>query len=1080
MHNKILFYIITSVLLVSLGSIQEIFAQSSDSEIILEGNFNILEKTYENGTLAYDYFLFPDEIPLESSTYALIIETDKITLEQLFDLLGKNVRVVGEIVLASADQDSNTFLPNSDSIKVQSIELLSFEKSVQSSLSEKSIQSSSSESQFGLPIGRDVTPEIDAITILVKPPNNPLEPHPKSYFEEKFYNKDANSLASYYGANSYGNLDLTGTVLDWKLLPKTLGEYPSIWTVVSDAIAISDSEIDFNGDDDIIQNSSPNNFYIQENNGDDIDKITVITSGANKYDIVSSAFLSPVLIATDEGNLYVLLSQNGDYGNGYPVGEDFGMGYGVPAHETGHNFGLRHTPPHHPWVTTADPWSIMSNGAGTPRELIPGLISLQKYLAGWIPSENIFINTDGNDVTINLDYLETFPSQSENYLMGVIPLGENGEFYTLEARRNSEFSSTPSGGTPLERTGIIIYNYNPSGQLNTNSEFSKISGVPVNGLQTMSTNNLKEGETFYDYVNDVSIKYLSQTTDTITAEINYDLTKPSLENFLFEIGKKGTLNSQFNLPMDVAVDSSGRTYVVENVNSRVQVFDKDGNFLFKFETDRPASEPRSIPWGIDVDSDGIYVAEWNGFVQVFDKDGNFLFKFGERGSKDGQFISVIKSISVDSDRIYVLDIIRVQVFDKKGKFLFKFGEQESEGGQFGGAIRLTVDSEKIYVSDRNRVLVFDKEGNFLFKFGEGGSEDGQFNSPTGIAVDELLGKIYVADRHNARIQIFDLSGNFIDKFGTYGQYPTQLANMYGVAVNNQGGLIVADSSNFRIQAFDFLDPEIDNDGDGFTENQGDCDDTNNAVYPDAPEIEDGLDNDCDGAIDEGFIDIDGDGYTDDVDCNDNDALINPGATEIFDGVDNNCDGAIDEGFTDNDGDGYAQDIDDCNDNDALINPGAPEILDGEDNNCDGTIDEGLTDNDGDNYAQEIDDCNDNDALINPGATEILDGVDNNCDGRIDEGFTPGANLFVSAENSQFDNYMAGPMVIEVVVIDSDISDTNEGKGEPDVTVQASSLRMAQATDGNWYGYFANLQSANAADATQASDVAGVTLTQTKV
>jgi hypothetical protein len=74
-----------------------------------------------------------------------------------------------------------------------------------------------------------------------------------------------------------------------------------------------------------------------------------------------------------------------------------------------------------------------------------------------------------------------------------------------------------------------------------------------------------------------------------------------------------------------------------------------------------------------------------------------------------------------------------------------------------------------------------------------------------------------------------------------------------------------------------------------------------------------------------------------------------------------------------------------------------------------------------------------------------------------------ANLFVSAENSQFDNYMSGPMVIEVVVIDSDISDTNEGKGEPDVTVQSKSLRMAQATDGNWYGYFANVQSAQAAD-----------------
>jgi hypothetical protein len=45
-----------------------------------------------------------------------------------------------------------------------------------------------------------------------------------------------------------------------------------------------------------------------------------------------------------------------------------------------------------------------------------------------------------------------------------------------------------------------------------------------------------------------------------------------------------------------------------------------------------------------------------------------------------------------------------------------------------------------------------------------------------------------------------------------------------------------------------------------------------------------------------------------------------------------------------------------------------------------------------------------------------------------------ANLFVSAENSQFDNYMSGPQVIEVVVIDSDINDTDQAKGEPDVTV----------------------------------------------
>jgi hypothetical protein len=79
-----------------------------------------------------------------------------------------------------------------------------------------------------------------------------------------------------------------------------------------------------------------------------------------------------------------------------------------------------------------------------------------------------------------------------------------------------------------------------------------------------------------------------------------------------------------------------------------------------------------------------------------------------------------------------------------------------------------------------------------------------------------------------------------------------------------------------------------------------------------------------------------------------------------------------------------------------------------------------------------------------------------------------ANLFVSAENSQFNNYMSGPQVIEVVVIDSDIKDTDKAKGEPDVTINGKKLRMAQATDGNWYGYFADKTMAQTADSTVTS------------
>src|SRR2546422_8119201 len=74
-----------------------------------------------------------------------------------------------------------------------------------------------------------------------------------------------------------------------------------------------------------------------------------------------------------------------------------------------------------------------------------------------------------------------------------------------------------------------------------------------------------------------------------------------------------------------------------------------------------------------------------------------------------------------------------------------------------------------------------------------------------------------------------------------------------------------------------------------------------------------------------------------------------------------------------------------------------------------------------------------------------------------------ANLFVSAENSQYNNYFAGPQVIQVIVSDPDINRLDQAYGEPTVTVNGKKLRMAQATDGNWYAYFADRNQAIFAD-----------------
>lgn len=267
--------------------------------------------------------------------------------------------------------------------------------------------------------------------------------------------------------------------------------------------------------------------------------------------------------------------------------------------------------------------------------------------------------------------------------------------------------------------------------------------------------------------------------------------------------RRGISDGRFQKPRAMAIDANDHIYIVD-MTARIQVFDRDGQFLRAWRTpDHSVGKPS----GISLNNDGqVLVADTHYYqVLIYSPMGELVQKIGGTlGQEPGQF-GLVTDVVQDSHGAYYIaeygEYDRIQKFTSDGEFLLQWGGHGAEPGQFKRPQNLAIDDEdRIWVVDacNHRVQVFDTQGNLLKLWGKQGAARGELYYPYDIVL-EPDGAVLICEFGNHRIQRFTPDGRSLGCWGTHGRDEGQLHNPWALVRDSRGRIHVLDTMNHRVQ-----------------------------------------------------------------------------------------------------------------------------------------------------------------------------------------------------------------------------------------------------------------------------------------